>query len=305
MRRDILHHGLWAFRQETGNFAWAGLDMALWDICGKQVNLPLYKLLGGAVRDSVNYFHYLAWDTEEGLRRQCEDGLASGYETFYMKIGLDIVADLARVAVLRDALGPQPLLRLDVNAAWTPAEATRNIRALMEFDIDFIEQPVKETPIDLMREIRMQGLVSISANEGLWTEADAFDRIVADTADVYCFSPYWVGSLRNFQFAGTLAGQRGSAVCKHSHGEFAIAAAAGHHVMLTLPSIVRGNQHTASMMDSDLAVIPISASPDWGLPEGPGLGIDVDEDRVKEAADRYARDGQFLPYQLADLSACW
>jgi L-alanine-DL-glutamate epimerase-like enolase superfamily enzyme len=305
MRRDILHHALWQFRQGTGNFAWAGLDMALWDICGKQANQPLYRLLGGAVRDSVNYFHYLAWDTEDGLRRQCEEGLAGGYDAFYMKIGIDIGADLSRVAILRDALGSKPLLRLDANAAWSPVEAERNLRSLAAYDIDFVEQPVKETPIELMRRIRERGIVSISANEGLWTEADAISRILENTADVYCFSSYWVGSLRNFQFVGMLAGQRGAAVCKHSHGEFAIAAAAAHHVMLTLPAIVRGNQHTASIMAEDLARIPISNGPEWGRPVGPGLGIEVDQERLADAAARYARDGQFLPYQLADLKAGW
>jgi L-alanine-DL-glutamate epimerase-like enolase superfamily enzyme len=305
MRRDVFGPALWQFRQGTANFAWAGIDMALWDICGKQADVPLYQLLGGAVRDSVNYYCYLAWDTDEGLRQQCADGLALGYEAFYLKIGLDIDDDLRRVALLRDALGPTPLLRLDANAAWSEAEAQRNLRSLSVYDIDFVEQPVRETPVELMQRIRGRGIVPISANEGLWTEADAINRVLIDTADVYCFSPYWVGGLRSFQFVGTLAAHRGAAVCKHSHGEFAIAAAASHHVMLTLPSIVKGNQHTATIMTADLASIPISSGPEWGRPEGPGLGITVDEDALEDAAARYRSEGQFMPYQLAHLRGTW
>jgi L-alanine-DL-glutamate epimerase-like enolase superfamily enzyme len=305
MRRDVWHHGLWQFREGTGNFAWAGLDMALWDLCGKEANLPVYKLLGGALRESVNYFYYLSWDDEAGLIAQCQAGLSLGYDVFYLKVGHDIATDLKRVALVREAIGSQPRLRLDANGAWSATEALANLRSLAEYDIDFIEQPVKETPPELMRRVKDSGPITVAANEGLWTESDAISRILSDVADVYCFSQYWVGSLRNFQFVGSLAGRRGAAVCKHTHGEFAIAAAAAHHVMLTLPSIVRGNQQTSAHMGGDLAVVPISSGPDWGLPTAPGLGIEIDQDRLDDAAARYQREGQFLPYQLDELRAGW
>ena len=172
-------------------------------------------------------------------------------------------------------------------------------------DIDFVEQPVKESPPELLRRLRDASIVPVAANEGLWTEADAMTRILADNADVYCFSPYWVGSLRSFQFLGTLAGRRGAAVCKHTHGELAIAAAAAHQVMLTLPAIVRGNQQTTAHMADDVADSPLRQGPDWGVPDAPGLGVDVDEERLQEAAARYARSGQFQPFQLDELSARW
>lgn len=305
MRRDLLHHGLWQFREGTANFAWAGLDMALWDLCGKDAGVPVFKLLGGAVRDSVNYFYYLSWDDEEGMRAQCARGLTLGYEVFYLKVGREIETDVERVALVREILGPQPRLRLDANGAWSPAQALSNLRRLQESDIDFIEQPVKETPPELMRRVRDSEMIPVAANEGLWTEADAISRILAGVADVYCFSQYWVGSLRNFQFIGSLAGRLGGAVCKHTHGEFAIAATAAHHVMLTLPKIVRGNQQTSAHMAADLCDIPIESGPDWGLPTAPGLGIEIDQERLADASARYQRDGQFLPYQLDELRAGW
>jgi L-alanine-DL-glutamate epimerase-like enolase superfamily enzyme len=305
IRRDLWHHGLWQFREGTANFAWAGIDMALWDLCGKEVNQPLHRLLGGAVRDSVNYFYYLSWDDESGMVSQCRAGLAAGYDVFYLKVGSDIQEDLSRVALVRDQIGPEAKLRIDANGAWTPGQAHEYLRALTEFDIDFVEQPVKETPPDLMRRVRDFSLVRVASNEGLWTEADALQRILADVSDVYCFSPYWVGSLRRFQFVGSVAAHRGAAVCKHTHGEFAIAAAAAQQVMLTLPSIVRGNQQTSAHMEGDLATIPIADRPDWAADEGAGLGIEVDEEALDEAAERYRRDGQFMPYQLDQLRASW
>jgi glucarate dehydratase len=305
IKRDLWHYGLWQFRDGTGNFAWAGLDMALWDLCGKQAGQPLYRLLGGALRDTVNYFYYLSWDDEAGMVAQCEAGVAGGYDVFYLKVGRDIAEDVQHLALVREVIGPEPRLRIDANGAWSTADARRYLERLSQFDIDFVEQPVKETPPDLMRRVRDLDIMPVASNEGLWTESDAVRRILADVSDVYCFSPYWVGSLRSFQFVGALAAQRGAAVCKHTHGEFAIAAAAAQHAMLTLPSIVRGNQQTSAHMEHDLAAVPIASQPDWGLPEGSGLGIEVDESALAEATERYRRDGQFLPYQLEELRATW
>jgi hypothetical protein len=58
-------------------------------------------------------------------------------------------------------------------------------------------------------------------------------------------------------------------------------------------------------MGDDLAVVPIKSGPDWGLPTAPGLGIEINQDRLDDAAARYRRDGQFLPYQLDELRAGW
>src|ERR1051325_7658131 len=58
--QDYFKTGLWDFRAMTGNFAFAGIDQALWDLCGKECGQPLYRLFGGALRDEVDYFYYLA-----------------------------------------------------------------------------------------------------------------------------------------------------------------------------------------------------------------------------------------------------
>ena len=67
MRRDVFTHGLWQFRAGTGNFAWAGIDMALWDLCGRACGQPIWRLLGGLQQQEATYFYYLARDTREGL----------------------------------------------------------------------------------------------------------------------------------------------------------------------------------------------------------------------------------------------
>ena len=81
-------------------------------------------------------------------------------------------------------------------------------------------------------------------------------------------------------------------------------AAASHHLCLTLPNLVEGNQQTAALMEGDIlsGELPIAKSPKWGVPEGSGLGVEVDADQVEKYQDFYRERGQFLPYQLEMLS---
>jgi len=298
LRRDAFTHGLWQFRAGTGNFAWAGIDMALWDVCGRACGEPLWRLLGGLLEPDPTYFYYLARGSRESLSEQVADGRDKGFDVYYLKVGLDDAEDLAMVAAAREALGDGPRLRVDANGSWTMPQAVRMLGALEEHGIDFVEQPVRDHPIEHLAELRARTTIALCANEGLWSESDAYARIRARQADVYCFSPYWVGSIGAFHRLAWVAGHEGLLVCKHTHGELGIAAAAAHHVVLTLPNGVDGHQQTAHLMEHDVLTepLPIATGPRWGTIDGPGLGVEIDEDAVAEAAARYQSVGQYLPW---------
>ncbi len=299
MRADAWGFGLWKFVAGTGNFAWSAIDTALADICGRAVGEPLWKLLGGAVRNDVSYFDYLSRGDDDDLRAQVAAGLAAGYEVFYLKAGIDDREDERMLATLRDALGDGPRLRIDVNAAWSVPQALRMLDRLAQYDIDFVEQPVRETPRGQLAELRRRSPIAICSNEGLWSEDDAYARIRAREADVFCFSPGWVGSLAAFSRLAHVAELEGLQICKHTHGELGITAAAAQHILLTLPNIGEGHQQTAQMMVHDVLTeeLPITTGAHWGLINGPGLGVEVDEVAVAEAAGRYRSEGQYLPWQ--------
>ena len=89
IQRDLAIYAVWAFQPMTGNFAYAGIDMALWDLCGKECGQPLYRMLGGAMRDAVDYFYYMEWGTPEEHRAQAKDGVRRGYQAYYIKVGVD------------------------------------------------------------------------------------------------------------------------------------------------------------------------------------------------------------------------
>ena len=118
-------------------------------------------------------------------------------------------------------------------------------------------------------------------------------------ADYLCFSSYWVGSLRRFHTLVHAAHLEGQLVCKHTHGELGLTAAAGQHLMLCAPNACDGHQQTAQLMRDDVlsARLPIADGPRWGRIEAPGLGVEVDEDKLRAAHEAYRRDGEYLPYR--------
>ena len=150
------------------------------------------------------------------------------------------------------------------------------------FDIDFVEAPVPIDPVELMRDLAPACRSPLCANEGLWREADACRVIDSRCGDDLCFSRYWVGTLRRFQRSATPRRPKGWQVCKHTHGELGIAAAAAQHVLLTLPNAGDGHQQTAQIMADDILTepLPIATRPALGPDRRPGLGVEVDEAKL-------------------------
>lgn len=298
--RDYFQTGLWDFRPMTGHFAFAGIDMALWDLCGKACGQPLYRLFGGALREEVDYFYYLAQGSPEEIARQGAAGVERGYTCFYLKVGLDSAAEGQMLAALRRAIGPERKIRIDANMAWSVPQAVKLLTVWdAAYDLDFCEAPVRAEPVAAMQEVRARVPVALCVNEGLGRPVDVLHQLRSRTGDVLCFSSYWVGTLQRFLTLSRVAALDGWGVVKHTHGELGIAAAAGQHVMLSIPNAWEGVQQTAAMMVDDIltARLPIADGPRWGRSEAPGLGIEVDEDKVRHYHAAYQRDGQFLPYR--------
>lgn len=296
---DFFGTALWDMRPMTGNFAYAGIDMALWDLCGQACGQPLYNLFGGLRRRSVDYMCYLKQGSPDDVARQCREGMAMGCRVFYIKVGVDFDAELAMVRAIREIVGPAGKIRIDANGAWSLNEAVRYLSDFDRYRIDFVEAPVRSEPIRNMVEIRQRTPVAVCANEGLGRASDVWEYVRARAADVLCFSPYWVGTLTGFHRLAHAAHLEGIEVVKHTHGELGIAAAACQHLLLTLPNITDGHQQVAAFMEGDVLAepVPIAAAARWGVPKGPGLGIRVDEEKVQRYHRLYEEIGQFMPYK--------
>jgi glucarate dehydratase len=300
MHRDLAVYAVWAFQPMTGNFAFAGIDMALWDLCGKACGQPLYRLFGGAMREEVDYYYYMEWASLADIERQGKDGIARGYLAFYIKVGVDEAREEAMLEALRGAIGPRGKIRIDANMAWTIPQAVRLLKRWhAKFELDFVEAPVRIDPVENMFDLRRHIEVPLCVNEGLWREADAWRIIKSRCGDYLCFSPYWVGSLGRFHTLMHASHLEGWQVCKHTHGELGLTAAACQHMMLTAPNATIGNQQTAQIMEDDILTerVPIADGPRWGRIEYPGLGVEVDEDKVMRYHEAYRREGGFPTYK--------
>ena len=300
LHRDLAVYGVWAFQPMTGNFAYAGIDMALWDMCGKACGQPLYRLFGGAMREEVDYYYYMEWAPPAEIEQQGKDGVARGYTAFYIKVGVDEAREEAMLEALRGATGAAAKIRIDANMAWTIPQAVRILKRWhAKFDLDFVEGPVRIDPVENMLDLRRQVEVPLCVNEGLWREADAWRIIKSRCGDYLCFSPYWVGSLGRFHALIQASHFEGWQVVKHTHGELGLAAAACQHMMLAAPNAAIGSQQTAQIMEDDILTerIPIIDQPRWGRIDRPGLGVEVDEGKLMRYHEAYRRHGGFPTYK--------
>jgi L-alanine-DL-glutamate epimerase-like enolase superfamily enzyme len=297
--KNIYDEALWHWSAVTANLAYAGIDMALWDIYGKQVNKPIYQLLGGSLRDEVSYFYYLTWTDINDLIKQCQDGINKGYDVFYLKIGKDEVLEEEMVKVVRETIGPSKKIRLDTNMSWNIPQAKKLINKWHEkYSIDFFEAPVQIEPLTQMQELKSSISSSLCVNEGLWKENEFIDIINSRCGDYLCCSHYYVGSVRKFLHLAYLSNYYGWLICKHTHGELGLTAAIGQHLMLNIPNACEGHQQTAQNMVDDILTepIPITNKPIWKKIEKPGLGVEVDENKVLFYNKKFLEEGEFLPY---------
>jgi L-alanine-DL-glutamate epimerase-like enolase superfamily enzyme len=299
IHRDLAVYGVWAFQPMTGNFAFAGIDMALWDLCGKACGQPLYRLFGGAMREDVDYFYYMEWATPDDIARQASDGVEKGYSVYYIKVGVDEAKEEEMLEALRQTIGPTGKIRIDVNQVWSLPQAARILKRWHDrFDLDFVEAPVRIDPVENMLDLRRMVAVPFCVNEGLWREADAWRLIKSRCGEYLCFSPYWVGSMGRFHALVQASHLEGWQVCKHTHGELGLTAAACQHLMLAAPNACLGHQQTAQLIDDDILTepVPIADAPRWGRIEKPGLGVTVDEDKVARYAESFRKHGDFPTY---------
>lgn len=118
----------------------AGVDLALWDLCGRRAGQPLWRYLGGA-GDSVPV--YASGINPDGCARMAEERLGQGYRAFKLKIGFGEQRDLANLAAMRAVIGDGCELMVDANQGWTLDEARHMLPALAPFDLRWLEEPLR------------------------------------------------------------------------------------------------------------------------------------------------------------------
>ena len=160
----------------------AGVDIALWDIKGKAANLPVYKLLGGA-RNTVPCYvtggYYQDGKTVSDLVHECETYADMGYRAIKLKIGhVSVEEDVERVRAVRESLGPDMDLMLDVNEGYDVPTAIRAARLLEPYDIRWLEEPVHwYDRIEGLGKVAESTTIPIASGENAQHRWDARDLI--------------------------------------------------------------------------------------------------------------------------------
>jgi L-alanine-DL-glutamate epimerase-like enolase superfamily enzyme len=272
------------------DFVLAGFEMALWDAIGKAAGQPVYRLLGGAVRDEVDYFGFVQGDSTEELVEHARELAAAGHGVIYLKVGRGDDADVENTAAVREAIGGRRL-RVDPNCAWAVPDAIRMIHRLEPFDIDWVEQPTPLLSIAALRQVKEAVNVPLAADQAVFTPADVYDIVRQRAADAIVLSPHEAGGLLAFGRAAAIADAAGIPVCLHGQGVSGITDCAQHHLGLCTPNLTDGNQIMHQLLVEDLVGAPDLAPRQGklGLLDAPGLGVELDRDAVARAAERYDR----------------
>jgi L-alanine-DL-glutamate epimerase-like enolase superfamily enzyme len=288
--------GPWSNQRRFANQAIAGVEMALWDIQGKALGRPVHDLLGGKVRDEIPWFAFLQGATPEALAAHAMEYVERGFDVLYLKVGLGEERDLAAVRAIREAVGGGPRLRIDPNEAWDHLTALRMIRLLSEYDLDWVEQPMDWQDLAGHAALRRQVSVPIALDQAVFTDADVLEVIRHDAADVVVIGFHETGGLLGLRKAAIVAAVGGLPVNRHGVlGESGLSTVAALQVLATIPNLTDGHQVMHELFVEDVLVDGL-VSIEGGrtvVPDGPGLGIEIDWDRVAKFERLFEQVGQY------------
>lgn len=298
--RHVLGAGYYHHKR-AAVMAIAALEMAMWDAFGHICGQPLHALWGGAFRDAVPAAAYTFTRDPDALRDRLGAFAADGFDTFKVKIGFDAASDIALARTARDSIGGADL-RLDVNGAWSPGTARRQLAKLADLDPAYVEQPLELDDIAGHAELRRAQTVPIALDESAYTLQDVSNIVQAGAADVVLLDPHQAGGLWQTVKAAAICEARGIPVGLHSGAELAISQSAYVQLGLSIPNLSIAIDTERSYLAADIAPdTPVLDRGRFLPPAGPGLGGTPDmaaiaEYRVTDIAGAYldtSRPGWF------------
>jgi muconate cycloisomerase len=273
-----------------GALVLAGLDMALWDVAGKAAGRAVHELLGGAVRDRIQYFGFPQGDTAEELARDARQWAESGCEVIYVKVGRDETLDLAIAEQVRGAIADKRL-RLDANEAWDVLTAHRMIKVLAAYGIEFIEQPTDSSSLAALEQVKRASPIPVAADQLVFTPEDVYEVCRRQAADLIVLGLHETCGIGRFRKAAAIAEAAGLNICLHGLYETGITTCASNQVGATLANLDDGNQYMNHLLVEDIVSRPNLALRKGELPvlSGPGLGFELDWDAIGRAEESYRR----------------
>ncbi|MEK6345981.1 MAG: muconate/chloromuconate family cycloisomerase [Burkholderia sp.] len=274
---------------KLNHFAKSALETALLDAHGKRLGVPVSELLGGRRRERVPVAWTLAsGDTAKDIDEAEQMLAARRHRIFKLKIGAKpLETDIRHVAEIKRAMGDRASVRVDVNMAWSETQAARAIPALAEAGCELVEQPVA-TPAALARLMR-RFPVALMADEILQGPESAFEIAKQGGADVFAIKIEQSGGLFAAQRVAAIADAAGIELYGGTMLEGAFSTVASAHLFASFANLQWGTELFGPLLiTEEILATPLDYSDfELSVPAGPGLGIALDEAKVK----RFTRDG--------------
>jgi L-alanine-DL-glutamate epimerase-like enolase superfamily enzyme len=286
---DVIWNKLYNSMRERGYFsgfmvdAITAVDIALWDILGKSVKLPVYQLLGGAYRTSIPaYVSGIPSNTKEERTRLALDWKARGFQAIKLHLGYGVHEDASIAAYMREALGDSFRLMIDAHWKYSVPEAIQLGRRLEALGIEFLEAPTLPEDIDGHAEICRALDMAVAIGEAKRTRYQFKERLVKRAADILQPDVGRAGISETRKIAN-LAEAFNIPIAPHLSVGLGICTAATLHLSAAIPNFhILEYQPTVLAAANKLLKEPIICEQGaYELPEAPGLGVELDEERLE------------------------
>ena len=257
----------------------AAVDIALYDIKGKLMGQPLYKVLGGSVNQIVTDMT-VGIDTPEAMAAEARERVEKdGFTILKIKAGINPVEDIQALTLIRQAVGPNIRLRVDANQGYTVSDAVRTLKAFEELGVEAVEQCLPSWDLDGMRFVRSKVDLQVMLDESVHTPIDAAKACKIDAADII--------NIKLMKCGGLYPAEKINAIAEANHVQCMVGCMLETKVAIAAGvSLVAAKQN---ITEADCDSFMYAVDPEMGMPGGfavnggvytlsdkPGLGIDID-----------------------------
>jgi L-alanine-DL-glutamate epimerase-like enolase superfamily enzyme len=265
----------------------SGIDMALWDILGKSLEVPVYQLLGGKCRDALPAYASGGWADAASIGAQLQGYIdRGGFRAVKMRVGvMDGTVDnsAARVRAARAALGPAIAIMVDAHGTFSVREAQRFARKVEDCDLTWFEEPVNADDKAGQAEVRASTDIPIASGESEFTRFDFRDLITLKAVDILQPDLAIMGGLTEAVRIAAMAGAFQLTVAPHLWGS-ALLFASGLQLAAATPNctILEYSLGFNPMLHELVQESPVVRNGYMYIPDRPGLGVTLNRDFVQE-----------------------
>jgi len=269
------------------------VETALFDALGKFYRVPLYRFLGGPYRREIDLVGGLGLDLgPESIGERAGQLRRDGFRTFKIKIGgKDRKRDIARTSAVRDAVGAEAMIRVDGNAAYSFTEAREILTELSRFHIADAEQPLARGDLKSLAELRRAVGIPIAAQESVSSPEDALAVLEEQAADLLKIKLTHIGGFQRGAQVAAIVGAKGlPVVIGQGSACTTVLSAAEMHFHAALKNAQPGGEMTGFLRLGEQDIFsPLQvARGKVSLPSHPGLGIEVNKEKLERLARRFS-----------------